>query len=94
MYFSQQSMQQQQDKTDISVTWRGKKFTVPMTSSTTLKEFGESLQKLTDVRADTLKLIVRSNKSSKMLYPFSDEHSSLTLQETPLFQVPWILVHL
>lgn len=92
--FWQQSMQQQQDKNDISVTWRAKKFIVPVTPNATLREFGDSLQKLTDVRADTLRLIVRSDKSSKMLYPFSDEHSSLTLQETPLFQVPWILVHL
>lgn len=87
-------MQQQQDKNDILVTWRGKKFIVPMTSGATLREFGDSLQKLTDVKADTLRLIVRYNKSSKMLYPFSDEHSSLTLQETPVFQVPWILLHL
>lgn len=85
-------MQQQQDKNDISVTWRGKRFTVPMTSRATLKEFGDSLQKLTDVRADTLRLIVRSNQSSKMLYPFSDEYSSLTLQETPLFQVKSIMM--
>ncbi|KAK1396141.1 WLM domain-containing protein [Heracleum sosnowskyi] len=85
-------MQKQQDNNHILVTWRGKKFTVPMTSSATLKEFGDSLQKLTDVRADTLRLIVRSDKSSKMLYPFSDEHSSLTLQETPLFQVKSIMM--
>ncbi|WOH02644.1 hypothetical protein DCAR_0522033 [Daucus carota subsp. sativus] len=85
-------MQQQQDKNDISVTWRAKKFIVPMTPNATLREFGDSLQKLTDVRADTLRLIVRSDKSSKMLYPFSDEHSSLTLQETPLFQVKSIMM--
>ncbi|KAK9284353.1 hypothetical protein L1049_023524 [Liquidambar formosana] len=74
--------------TGISVTWRGKKFNVEMSSGATLKEFGYELLKLTSVKADTMRLIVpqSSNKSSKLLNPFSDEHSHLSLQETSILE--------
>lgn len=69
---------------EISVTWRGKKYVVTMDLGATLKELGHELQKLTAVKEDTLKLIVQSHKMSKLLSPFSDEHSRLTLQETSI----------
>ncbi|KAI3769608.1 hypothetical protein L6452_00717 [Arctium lappa] len=71
---------------EILVTWRGKKYVVTMDLSATLEELGHELQKLTAVKEDTLKLIVQSHKMSKLLSPFSDEHSRLTLQETSIRQ--------
>ncbi|XP_018849955.2 uncharacterized protein LOC109012658 isoform X2 [Juglans regia] len=68
---------------NISVVWRGKKFTIEMGSGATLKELGLKLQGLTDVKADTMRLIVpqSSNKTSKLLSPFSDEQAFLSLEE-------------
>ncbi|XP_059662929.1 uncharacterized protein LOC132308742 [Cornus florida] len=78
-------MQQQKQNTEhnISVTWRGKKFILEMDSAATLKELGHELQKLADVKADTMRLIVpqSSNKFPKLLLPFSDEHSALSLRD-------------
>lgn len=81
-------MQQQQSTHNISVTWRGKKFILEMNSAATLKDLGYELQKLTDVKADTMRLIVpqASNRSSRLLSPFSDEHSHLSLQEASFFE--------
>ena len=88
-------MQEQQSTRNISVTWRGKKFILEMNSDNTLKDLGCELQKLTDVKADTMRLIVpqASDRSSKLLSPFSDEHSCLSLQETSFFEVtiPYVL---
>lgn len=62
---------------------------VEMNMDATLKDFGNELQKLTDVKAETMRLIIPqfSSKSSKLLYPFSDGHSSLRLQEIPVNEV-------
>lgn len=79
-------MQQQGDSGNISVTWRGKKFILKMNSSDTIKELGHKLQMLTNANSDTIRLIVPSNKSSKLLSPFTNEHSYLTLQEASIFQ--------
>ncbi|XP_062192715.1 uncharacterized protein LOC133896182 isoform X2 [Phragmites australis] len=69
--------------TRISVTWRGKQLDVDADPSCTVKEFGQLLQDLTSVKPDTLKLIVpqSANKGSKLITPFLDLHSSLTLNE-------------
>lgn len=83
-----QTMQQLQDTHNVAVTWRGKKFILEMDASATLKELGHKLQKLTDVKEDTIRLIVPSNKSPKLLSPFIEEQSSLALQETSIFEVP------
>nr|XP_027064562.1 uncharacterized protein LOC113690741 isoform X2 [Coffea arabica] len=64
----------------LSVTWRGKKFILEMKHGANLKELGDKLQQLTNVKVGTLRLIVPTNKGSKMLYPFSDEHSYLSLE--------------
>lgn len=76
-------MEQEGSETSISVVWRGKKYVVEINSNATLQEFGNKLQKLTSVKADTMRLIVpqASDKTSKLLSPFSDEHSRLSLQE-------------
>ncbi|KAB2610662.1 hypothetical protein D8674_018694 [Pyrus ussuriensis x Pyrus communis] len=68
---------------NLWVLWRAKRFDVKIHSGATLKDLGHELQKLTDVKADTMRLIVPkfSDKSSKMLSPFSDEHRNLSLQE-------------
>lgn len=74
---------------NISVIWRGKKFIIGMSPAATIKELGHEMQKLTDVKADTMRLIVpqNSNKSSKLLFPFSDEHERLILRETSIVEV-------
>ena len=91
--FLQQNMQQPENTLSISAIWRGKKFVVEINSDATLKEFGHELQKLTDVKADTMRLIVPqpSSKDSKLLSPFSDEHMHLSLQETSVLQVPFFI---
>lgn len=81
-------MEQERNTNEISVTWRGNKYVVTMNLGATLEELGHELQKLTAVKADTLKLIVQHKKSSKLLSPFSDEHSRLTLQEAFILEVP------
>ncbi|KAJ0680739.1 putative WLM domain, PUB domain, Ubiquitin-like domain superfamily, PUB-like domain superfamily [Helianthus annuus] len=79
-------MEQERNTKEISVTWRGKKYVLTMNLDATVEELGQELQKLTAVKSDTLKLIVQSKKSSKLLSPFSDEHSRLTLQETSIIE--------
>ncbi|CAO2162868.1 unnamed protein product [Urochloa humidicola] len=70
----------------ISVTWRGRQLDVDADPSCTVKEFGQLLQDLTSVKPETLKLIVpqSTNKGSKLITPFSDPHSSLTLNEAAI----------
>ncbi|KAK1439780.1 hypothetical protein QVD17_05600 [Tagetes erecta] len=79
-------MEQERNTKEISVTWRGKKYVLTTNMDVTLEELGRELQKLTAVKSDTLKLIVQSQKSSKLLAPFSDEHSHLTLKETSIIE--------
>lgn len=71
----------------VSAIWRRKKYVVEVNSGSSLKELGHELQKLTDVKADTMRFIVPQNKGSKLLSPFSDEHSSLSLQEVSIIEV-------
>lgn len=80
---------------NISVIWRGKKFTLEMSSGTTLKELGLKLQGLTDVKADTMRLIVpqSSNKTSKLLSPFSNEQALLSLEEISITKVCHLLFY-
>jgi hypothetical protein len=70
----------------ISVTWRGRQLDVDADPSCTVKEFGQLLQDLTNVKPETLKLIVpqSANKGSKLITPFSDSHSSITLKEAAI----------
>lgn len=79
-------MRQHSEK-QLSVTWRGKTFVLQMDQSAKLKDLGERLQKLTNVKVDTLRLIVPANKGSKLLYPFSDEHSNLPLDVASTLEV-------
>ncbi|CAO2812811.1 unnamed protein product [Amaranthus hypochondriacus] len=68
----------------VHVIWRGKKIVLEVNSEASLKELGEELQTLTDVQAHTIRLIVpqSTTKSSRLFTPFSDEHSTLKLQDT------------
>ncbi|KAF0896013.1 hypothetical protein E2562_018146 [Oryza meyeriana var. granulata] len=70
----------------ISVTWRGRQLDVDADPSCTVKEFGQLLQDLTSVNPETLKLIVpqSTNKGSKLITPFLDPHSILTLKEAAI----------
>ncbi|WJX33231.1 hypothetical protein P8452_21454 [Trifolium repens] len=79
---------------NISVTWRGKKFVVDMNLDATVKDLGEELQKLTDIKEDTMKLIVPqiAGKTSKLLAPFSTEHALLSLRETSITEARSILM--
>ncbi|PNY05341.1 ubiquitin and WLM domain-containing protein [Trifolium pratense] len=78
---------------NISVTWRGKKFVVDMNLDATVKDLGEELQKLTNIKQDTMKLIVPqiAGKTSKLLAPFSTEHALLSLQETSITEWCWLV---
>lgn len=71
------------------ILWRGEKFIIEINSGASLKDLGNELQKSADVKADTMRLIVPeiSGKSSSLLYPFSDEHSRLTLDRIVLKEV-------
>lgn len=77
----------QHPEKQFSVTWRGKKFNFGMNHGANLKELGDKLQTLTNVKPDTLRLIVPTNKGSKLLYPFSDEHSYLPLEAASTLEV-------
>ncbi|KAE8685247.1 putative lipid-A-disaccharide synthase [Hibiscus syriacus] len=80
-------MEEQPNVVNVTVIWRGNKYMVEMDSNANLKELGDELQKLTDVKEDTMRLIVPqlSGKGSRMLHPFSNEHSCLSLQEASIF---------
>ncbi|XP_057786523.1 uncharacterized protein LOC131003968 [Salvia miltiorrhiza] len=79
-------MENQQDLQSFSVVWRGRKLVVEMNLGATLKELGDKLQRLTHVEADTLRLLVPVEKNSKLLYPFSDEHSHLSLESASILK--------
>ncbi|KAM7267634.1 hypothetical protein ACFE04_009800 [Oxalis oulophora] len=72
----------QEDVFDVTVIWRGKNYVVGINLDAPLKELAHELQKLTNVKEDTIRLIVP--RSSKLLSPFSDEHSSLSLREASI----------
>ncbi|PIA36911.1 hypothetical protein AQUCO_03200104v1 [Aquilegia coerulea] len=59
-----------------------------MNSDATLKEFGHKLQHLTNVKPDTMRLLLprSSDNTSKLLTPFSDDHSSLSLKESSILE--------
>lgn len=77
---------QQQEICQLSVIWRGKKFSLEMDPTATLKSLGDKLLSLTNVRDDTMRLIVPTNKSSRLLYPFSEEHSCLKLEAASILE--------
>ncbi|KAA0054508.1 hypothetical protein IC582_026401 [Cucumis melo] len=81
-------MEQQHIIYNIPVLWRGTKYMVEISSDSTLRDLGQELLKITEVKADTMRLIVPqfSSKSSKMLYPFSDEDGCLALQKFSIFK--------
>ncbi|WOL19463.1 hypothetical protein Cni_G28261 [Canna indica] len=78
----------QQNAWNVLVIWRGKQFNVNVNSISNVKEFGQKLQELTNVRPDTMRLFVpeSNNKSSKMLSPFSELHSKLSLHESAILE--------
>ncbi|KAL8506848.1 hypothetical protein ACS0TY_017662 [Phlomoides rotata] len=79
-------MEKQQDLHSCLVVWRGRKIVVEVNSRATLKELGDKLQELTNVEAGTLRLLVPVERRSKLLYPFSDEHSVLSLESTSILK--------
>ncbi|CAH2079511.1 unnamed protein product [Thlaspi arvense] len=72
----------------VSVMWKGNKYTLKIDSKANLKDLGYELRKLTGVTAETLRLIVPwlNEKGSRLISPFSDEHSSLSLQESSIVE--------
>ncbi|KAF9606712.1 hypothetical protein IFM89_027756 [Coptis chinensis] len=78
----------------ILVIWRGKRLNVEMNSGAYLKEFGQKLQNLTNVKSDTMRLLIprTSDNSSKLLSPFSDDHSSLSLKESSILEACAIFI--
>lgn len=83
------NMQPHSSMVNISVTWRGKKFVVEMNLGATVKDLGQELQTLTNIKEDTMRLIVPqiSGRKSKLLAPFSTEHALLSLQEASITEV-------
>ncbi|KAK4343538.1 hypothetical protein RND71_036632 [Anisodus tanguticus] len=77
---------QQEETCQLSVIWRGKKFSLEMDPTSTLKSLGDELLNLTNVRDDTMRFIVPTNKSSRLLYPFSEEHSCLKLEAASILE--------
>lgn len=77
-----------QDIQNIRVIWRGKDLNVEVLRTSKVHELGDKLQKLTNVKSDTLRLLVpkSGNKNSWVVSPFSDEHSSLSLQEASILE--------
>ncbi|KAG7548115.1 WLM domain [Arabidopsis suecica] len=72
----------------VSVLWKGNNYSVEIDSGASLKDLGYELRKLTGVTSETLRLIVPrlNEKGSRLILPFSDEHSSLSLQESHIIQ--------
>ncbi|KAJ4747500.1 Ubiquitin and WLM domain-containing metalloprotease [Rhynchospora pubera] len=72
----------------VSVIWRGKQLNVEIDQSCNVKQLGQMLQDLTNVKPVTLKLLVplSEKKSSKLIAPFSDSDSSLSLQDAGIIQ--------
>lgn len=73
----------------VSILWKGNKYSLDINSESSLKELGYELRKLTSVTAETLRLIVPrlNEKGSTLILPFSDDHSSLSLQESNIVEV-------
>ncbi|CAA6661567.1 unnamed protein product [Spirodela intermedia] len=57
----------------VSVIWRDKHMKVEMDERSSVRELGQKLQNLTKIKADTMRLL--------LVIPFSEEHSSLRLEE-------------
>ncbi|VVB01437.1 unnamed protein product [Arabis nemorensis] len=72
----------------VSVMWKGNNYTVEIDSESCLKDLGSELRKLTGVMSETLRLIVPrlNEKGSRLLFPFSDEHSGLSLHEASIIE--------
>lgn len=87
-------MEKRQDLQSFSVFWRGRELVVEMNLGATVKELGDKLQELTHVEADTLRLLVHVDKNSKLLYPFSDEHSHMSLESASILKVHRTLLYL
>ncbi|VYS68356.1 unnamed protein product [Arabidopsis thaliana] len=75
-------------KIRVSLLWKGNKYSVEIDSGASLKDLGYELRKLTGVTSETLRLIVPrlNEKGSSLMLPFSDEHSSLSLQESNIIE--------
>ncbi|XP_074585403.1 uncharacterized protein LOC141841173 [Curcuma longa] len=73
---------------NVLVVWRGIELSVDVNSNSNVKEFGQKLQELTHVKPDTMRFFVpqTNSKGSRMLSPFSDAHSMLSLQEAAILQ--------
>ncbi|XP_021679426.2 uncharacterized protein LOC110664165 isoform X1 [Hevea brasiliensis] len=81
-------MQKTESVLNITVIWRGNKYAVEMNPDASLKDLGDELLKLTDVKPDTMRLIVPqiSSKGSKLLSPFSKEQSQLNLHKASVIE--------
>ncbi|XP_077221192.1 zinc metalloproteinase-like protein isoform X2 [Tasmannia lanceolata] len=82
-------MEEQSNMINLLVIWRGKQLNVEINSNSTIKDFGNKLQKLTNVKPDTMRLLLprSTSTSSKTLAPFLEEHSSLGLQEISVLKL-------
>lgn len=78
--------QQQQEKMrllDLSFVYRGKVFPLSMPAGSTLRELGQQLESATAVAPHTLRLLL---PRSPALLPFSDQHGSLPIAQSGIFE--------
>uniref|UniRef100_A0A7N0TIP2 WLM domain-containing protein n=2 Tax=Kalanchoe fedtschenkoi TaxID=63787 RepID=A0A7N0TIP2_KALFE len=82
-FVGKKKMQLEDGNLNLSVIWRGKKFVVEISSGASLGDLGRELHKLTSVSEDTMRLLMPKSSiaGSKLLHPFADGHSHLSLQE-------------
>lgn len=68
---------------NIEVIWRGTKLNVVANTRWTVGELGKKLVEVTNVKPNTLKLLVPhvNTKGSRLLSPFSEDNSNLEIQE-------------
>jgi len=82
----------QRERMNVLIIWRGKHLNVEVDQTCTIHELGDKLQKLTNVKSDTMRLLVPQsrNKGSRLVSPFSDEHANLSLIEASILEVKHI----
>lgn len=72
----------------IMVIWRDRQLNVEVSPNCNFEELGKKLHSLTNVEPHTMRLLVPqlTSKTSKLITPFSAEHSQLYLQEMAIME--------
>ncbi|XP_078439372.1 zinc metalloproteinase-like protein [Wolffia australiana] len=72
-----------QNTITLCAIWRDKRMELDLEENISVRELGQKLQNLTKVKADTMRLLFPqpSGRGFKLLIPFSEEHSNISLKE-------------